>query len=136
MTRTPWIIVLVLILLSTGGCLVSENDYEIVVSEIETLRLELDKQRQENHTLNQAILEVYQDRQQLLARLDEMSAELDAAKEARKKRAPEQIKYYTVRRGDTLLAIANRTKVPAERLRELNTLRNDVVWVGQKLRIN
>jgi LysM repeat protein len=32
------------------------------------------------------------------------------------KRAPEQIKYYTVRRGDTLLAIANRTKVPAERL--------------------
>jgi cell division protein FtsL len=64
MTRTPWIIVLVLILLSTGGCLVSENDYEIVVSEIETLRLELDKQRQENHTLNQAILEVYQDRQQ------------------------------------------------------------------------
>lgn len=135
MKRTPWIIILCLVLFSTGGCLVSENDYQSVISEIESLRLELDKQRQENQTLNQAILEVYQDRQQLLSKLDEMSVELEKAKAAKKKRT-EPVKYYTVRRGDTLLAIANRTKVPAERLRELNKLRNDVVWVGQKLRLN
>ena len=136
MTRTPGVIILFLVSLSISGCLVSENDYQSVISENETLRLELDKQRQENHTLNQAILEVYQDRQQLLVRLDELSAKLDEAKAAQKRKKPEPIKYYTVRRGDTLLAIANRTNVPAERLRELNNLRNDVVWVGQKLRLN
>lgn len=136
MTRTPWIILLLLILLSTGGCLVSENDFQGVVSENETLRLELDKQREENTTLNKAILDVYQDRDKLLAKLNDMSAKLEKIKDEQKKKAPEQIRYYTVKRGDTLLAIANRHNIEADRLRELNNLRNDVVWVGQKIRLN
>ena len=136
MTRTPLIILLLLVLLSTTGCLVSENDFQSVVSENETLRIELDKQREENTTLNKAILEVYQDRDQLLAKLNDMSAKLEKIKDEQKKKAPEPIRYYTVRRGDTLLAIANRHNIPADRLRELNNLRNDVVWVGQKIRLN
>ena len=43
--------------------------------------------------------------------------------------------YYTVVEGDTLSEIAASTGVPMDRIRELNSLQGDVVWLGQKLRI-
>jgi N-acetylmuramoyl-L-alanine amidase len=42
---------------------------------------------------------------------------------------------YTVRKGDTLSHIAARNDVSLDALRKLNKLRNDVVYVGQRLRL-
>ncbi|SBS36928.1 N-acetylmuramoyl-L-alanine amidase AmiC precursor [Marinomonas spartinae] len=42
---------------------------------------------------------------------------------------------YTVTKGDTLSDIARRNRVSVKSLREANTLKNDVIWVGQKLLI-
>ncbi|SBS33128.1 N-acetylmuramoyl-L-alanine amidase AmiC precursor [Marinomonas aquimarina] len=42
---------------------------------------------------------------------------------------------YTVSKGDTLSEIARRNGVSLDSLRSANTLRNDVIWVGQKLSI-
>jgi N-acetylmuramoyl-L-alanine amidase len=43
--------------------------------------------------------------------------------------------YHTVVAGDTLSEIASSTGVPMAKLRELNQMEGDVVWLGQKLRI-
>ena len=42
---------------------------------------------------------------------------------------------YTVTKGDTLSDIARRNRISVKSLREANTLKNDVIWVGQKLLI-
>lgn len=42
---------------------------------------------------------------------------------------------YTVSKGDTLSDIARRNKVSLQALRAANSLKNDVIWVGQKLSI-
>lgn len=42
---------------------------------------------------------------------------------------------YTVSKGDTLSEIARRNNVSLDALRAANTLKNDVIWVGQKLSI-
>ncbi|CAK9886170.1 MAG: N-acetylmuramoyl-L-alanine amidase AmiB [Candidatus Erwinia impunctatus] len=42
---------------------------------------------------------------------------------------------HTVRRGETLSGIAAKYGVSSATLRSLNTLRNDVVWVGQRLNL-
>lgn len=42
---------------------------------------------------------------------------------------------YTVSKGDTLSEIARRNRVSISALRKANTLKNDVIWVGQKLTI-
>ncbi|CUB05832.1 N-acetylmuramoyl-L-alanine amidase [Marinomonas fungiae] len=42
---------------------------------------------------------------------------------------------YTVSKGDTLSEIARKNGVSLDSLRSANTLRNDVIWVGQKLSI-
>lgn len=43
---------------------------------------------------------------------------------------------YIVQKGDTLSIIAQRFGTTIEKLRENNRLRNDVIYVGQKLRLN
>ena len=43
---------------------------------------------------------------------------------------------YIVQKGDTLSTIAKRFDTTIEKLRENNRLRNDVIYVGQKLRLN
>ena len=40
---------------------------------------------------------------------------------------------YTVSKGDTLSQIARRNQVSLAVLRKANKLKNDVIWVGQKL---
>lgn len=40
---------------------------------------------------------------------------------------------YTVSKGDTLSEIARRNQVSVQSLRNANTLKNDVIWIGQKL---
>ncbi|MBJ7537541.1 N-acetylmuramoyl-L-alanine amidase [Marinomonas transparens] len=40
---------------------------------------------------------------------------------------------YTVGKGDTLSEIARRNQVSLPKLRQANTLKNDVIWIGQKL---
>ncbi|ADZ91783.1 N-acetylmuramoyl-L-alanine amidase [Marinomonas mediterranea] len=42
---------------------------------------------------------------------------------------------YTVSKGDTLSEIARRNQVSLKALRAANTLKNDVIWIGQKLKI-
>lgn len=42
---------------------------------------------------------------------------------------------YTVSKGDTLSEIARKNGVSLDSLRSANTLRNDVIWIGQKLSI-
>ncbi|MBM6549720.1 N-acetylmuramoyl-L-alanine amidase [Marinomonas ostreistagni] len=42
---------------------------------------------------------------------------------------------YTVSKGDTLSDIARRNNVTLDALRSANTLKNDVIWIGQKLSI-
>ncbi|WP_191603107.1 N-acetylmuramoyl-L-alanine amidase [Marinomonas algicola] len=42
---------------------------------------------------------------------------------------------YTVTKGDTLSEIAKKNSVSLSRLRGVNSLKNDVIWIGQKLRI-
>ncbi|GAB3482673.1 N-acetylmuramoyl-L-alanine amidase [Marinomonas epiphytica] len=42
---------------------------------------------------------------------------------------------YTVSKGDTLSEIARRNKVSLQGLRQANSLKNDAIWVGQKLTI-
>jgi len=42
---------------------------------------------------------------------------------------------YVVRKGDTLSHIAMRNDVTLKKLRQLNRLRNDNVWVGQRLQV-
>ena len=42
---------------------------------------------------------------------------------------------YVVRRGDTLSAIAVKNRVAMSKIRRLNKLKSDNVWVGQKLKI-
>lgn len=46
-----------------------------------------------------------------------------------------QPKAYTIRRGDTLSEIARRQGVDISELRKINNLNNDVIQVGQRLRI-
>ena len=43
--------------------------------------------------------------------------------------------YYTVKRGDNLSHIANRYGTTAQKLRQMNGLKNDVIRVGQRLRV-
>jgi len=42
---------------------------------------------------------------------------------------------YTVKRGDSLSVIAEREKVPLTRLRQMNGLNGDSIWVGQQLKL-
>ena len=42
---------------------------------------------------------------------------------------------YVVKKGDTLSHIAKRNDISIKKLRELNRLRSDNVWVGQRLRV-
>ena len=42
---------------------------------------------------------------------------------------------YTVARGDTLSEVARRNNVSLNKLRGANSLKNDVIWIGQKLLI-
>jgi LysM repeat protein len=57
---------------------------------------------------------------------------------AAKKRAPSALSpegYYTVRKGDTLGHIAERTGVPIKTLQQLNGLRGSTIRPGQKLKL-
>ncbi len=51
------------------------------------------------------------------------------------KRESERITYYTVKRGDTLGHIAERTGVPVRTLKKLNRLKSSIIRPGQKLRL-
>lgn len=44
--------------------------------------------------------------------------------------------YYTVSKGDTLYSIARRYSVSTSRLRQLNRMKDNVVKIGQRLRVN
>lgn len=44
-------------------------------------------------------------------------------------------KVYVVSKGDTLSEIAKKNSVSVSRLRSVNSLKDDVIWIGQKLRI-
>lgn len=44
-------------------------------------------------------------------------------------------RFIIVRQGDTLYAIARRHVVPLDALRAVNSLKSDVIWAGQRLRL-
>lgn len=48
---------------------------------------------------------------------------------------PEEYDIYVVQAGANLTAIARATGVSVARLKQVNGLKNDVIWVGQKLKI-
>ena len=52
-----------------------------------------------------------------------------------KKNSPAGYRTYVVRRGDTLSGIAVKNRVAMSKIRRLNKLKSDNVWVGQKLKI-
>jgi|TARA_Y100000310_G_scaffold345518_1_gene465884 N-acetylmuramoyl-L-alanine amidase len=52
-----------------------------------------------------------------------------------KKQGKNRLVRYTIVRGDTLSAIAQKYRVSADRLRKINRLRNDVIRIGQVLQI-
>lgn len=60
----------------------------------------------------------------------------EAASESEPEPEPEpQEVYHTVRRGDTLIAIANRYGVTVSQIRQLNGLRGSRIRAGQRLRV-
>ena len=49
--------------------------------------------------------------------------------------AQEEYDIYVVQAGATLTAVARATGTTVARLKQINGLKNDVIWVGQKLKI-
>lgn len=128
------------LLITASGCLVSESDYKQVEAERNELKKALLDAEEENRLLNDSIMEIYKEREKLQQEIKSYKAEIAALKtpgsaETAETR-PEDVKYYKVVPGDTLVRISQKTKTSLEKLRELNDLRRDIVWVGQKLRLN
>jgi len=68
--------------------------------------------------------------------LPPVEAEPETASEPEPEPDPEpQEVYHTVRRGDTLIAIANRYGVTVSQIRQLNGLRGSRIRAGQRLRV-
>lgn len=133
-------IILILPALSLG-CGASKSEYEAVKAEVKSLKDELTRTRQENESLNRAILEIYREREGLMARVAELEEKLQTAQN-RPRPTPqpqprdEEPEYYQVKLGDTLNRIAEKTGVSTEDLRRLNNLGDSsMIWAGQKLRI-
>ena len=143
MNTTRTLLLCLFLMFSMSACLVSESKYEKLAQERDALEKKLEAMKSENKVLNDAVLEIYKEREAIQAQVQEYQQKLEEIKLARVKQQEARIKevkkktpqYYRVRPGDTLLHIAKKTKVPVDTIRSLNTLRNDVVWVGQKLRI-
>ncbi len=129
------------LILTLTACGVSEKDYQAAVSEKEALKTELETAQQENKVLNESVTEIYKERENLLAEIDRLKDEnkaLTAKKDADQggtgKAAGKD--SYIIQPDDTLGRIADKTGVPLEDLKRLNHItNNDVIWVGQKLRL-
>ena len=134
--RKPIVLLLaVTLVLPLWGCVVSEAEYQNIVSKNEALQKELAEAREENRLLNDSVLEIYREREKLLARITELESKVKRLSEAPKKADEKKPVLYVVKAGDTLSKIAMETDTPIETLRRLNSLNSDVVWVGQRLRL-
>ncbi len=129
------------LILTLTACGVSEKDYQAAVSEKEALKTELETAQQENKVLNESVTEIYKERENLLAEIDRLkdenkalAAKKDADQGGTGKSAGKD--SYIIQPDDTLGRIADKTGVPLEDLKRLNHItNNDVIWVGQKLRL-
>jgi len=140
MKRTFLILLFAGLTMGASACLVSEADYEKLEAERDALQDKLTAAEKENTLLNQEILTIYKERETLLGQIElcrqELKAKEDARNQAQAEAASWQNKtFYEVRRGDTLSSIADRSGVSLDTLRRLNKLNNDVIWVGQRLRL-
>ena len=136
MKKTIVLLLAATLVLPFGGCVVSDAEYKNIVSKTEALEKELAEAREENRVLNNSILEIYRERERLLARITELEGKVKRFSDAEQKAGgKDKPLIYEVKVGDTLSRIAMETGTPIEVLRKLNSLRDDVVWVGQKLRL-
>ena len=123
-----------------NACVVSETEYQQVVAERKELAKKLQTAKDENRLLNQAVLEIYRERERLLAenkKLKETLAQTDDGKgpTASGPKPGEKPKYYVVQPGDTLTQIAQAHNVKPEELVNWHNLRTMTVLVGQRLRV-
>ena len=58
-----------------------------------------------------------------------------AAAPKEKPAAKPQAVYYTVKKGDNLSKVADRYSTTPQKIRKLNGLKNDVIRIGQRLRV-
>lgn len=58
------------------GCFVSETDYQKVVTDREVLQKELADAKEENHVLNQAVVEAYKERDNVLRQMEDCRTKL------------------------------------------------------------
>ena len=140
------------------ACVVAESDYDQAVKERDSMAAELAKAREDNRVLNQSILEIYKEREGLLERITQLEARLaenkkptvvdqapaethqtsvETRQDEAETRQDESVEpeYHIVVEGDTLSEIAASTDVPMDKIREMNNMEGDVVWLGQKIRI-
>jgi LysM repeat protein len=148
----PWCLA-IMMTLSMSGCLVSEADYEQVVTERNMLRQKLaDVQRQleesqkENDVINLAIKEIYEEREKLLTQIESLqtarrgtgSASADGVTDptGRSSASGDRSAVYVVQPNDTLSGISAKTGVSISELMRLNNIREEnIVYVGLKLRL-
>ncbi|MFH1137475.1 MAG: LysM peptidoglycan-binding domain-containing protein [Pseudomonadota bacterium] len=135
MKKTNVLLLTAILVLPIWGCVVSDAEYKNIVSKNEALEKELNEARDENRLLNDSILEIYRERERLLARIAELEGKVKRSAEGNKTDGKGNLLIYEVKVGDTLSKIAIATGTSLEVLRKLNSMRDDVVWVGQKLRL-
>ncbi|MEW6263237.1 MAG: LysM peptidoglycan-binding domain-containing protein [Thermodesulfobacteriota bacterium] len=149
MARTIRLVLVIGLVAFSGGCFVSEQDYQKLAAEREDLLRELTEAKEENTILNQSILEIYKERDSLLKQVEDCRGKLkdrlaerpDKPDKPAGQTQPDKphptgaARYYEVKPGDTLSAIAQQTGVSIQTIRSLNTINGDIVWIGQKLRL-
>jgi LysM repeat protein len=119
--------------LPLAGCGVSEEEYGKITAEVEDLKRQLGEAQKENLALNEAVLEVYKERDRLLARVDDLEKKLKTLDASASTEEPQ---FYVVQAGDTWAKVAQKTKLTVEKLKELNRPAREYLYSGQKLKLN
>jgi len=135
MHKSIIISLLAVVMVSLGGCGgVSESEYQTVISERDTLKIELmsvqknvASLKEENNSLRNELEEQKQEVARLIARAEARQVE---AKEAKSKETP---RFYKVKSGDSLWLIARRFQIPVATLQKLNNLQNSTIKIGQQI---
>ena len=69
------------------------------------------------------------------AEAERARAEAAARRAQAEKNAQDEYDYYVVEAGATLTTVSRATGISIARLKQVNGLKNDTIWVGQKLKI-
>ena len=120
---------------SLSACVVPESDLKELEAERTELKKQLDTAKEENKVLNDAIMEIYQERESLVAQIEEIKNKIKIREDAVAAAEARKPKIYKVQPGDSLSRVAQKTGVSMDRLKELNRIRNNMLFVGQELRL-